>query len=259
MISFGPSRAASLSQSRSKQPRLAPFLQSSQAASPLTLDDGSKSLRDFHSHLLPGVDDGVQTYEDSLEILARLSELGFSEVYLTPHFIHGTSQVSPVFENRKRFDLLRAKAIRAKIPITLHLGNEIYLDPDIEKLLRFGQVKPLGRTELLLVELPMSGEYPGYQDIFYQLLSNGHQVVLAHPKRYLTFQKDYNLALELHALGVLFQVNYGSFAGQYGRHAQKTALKLLKDDLIFAYGTDLHRASSLDYLKPALAKIEKHL
>ncbi|MBR3414727.1 hypothetical protein IKG73_01770 [Candidatus Saccharibacteria bacterium] len=213
---------------------------------------------DLHNHCLPGVDDGSRTFEESLEIIRGLKEQGITEIYLTPHYINGTAQDSPRFENTNRYNFLRASARHEHLGITFHLGNEIYIDRDIEKLIRFGKVKPLGETKYLLIELPMSGNYPDYEGIFLQLIRDGYKVILAHPERYISFQKDYNRILELNSLGVLFQCNLGSLVDQYGKEARKTILKMIKDNLIFGFGTDIHRVRDFSEIKKAIAILEKH-
>lgn len=213
---------------------------------------------DIHNHSLPGIDDGSRSYEESLEIIKGLSERGITDIFLTPHYIDGTGQVSPRFENANRFNYLRAAVRHAHIPVNLHLGNEIYINGDIEKLIRFGQLKPLGESSYLLIELPMSGNYPDYEGILYELIRHGYHVILAHPERYHSFQKDYNRILELNSLGVLFQCNLGSIIDQYGKDARKTLIRMAKDGLIFAFGTDIHHVRDFGEITRAKAALSKY-
>ncbi len=213
---------------------------------------------DLHNHSLYGIDDGSRTYEESLEIIRGLSDHGVTDIFLTPHYIAGTNQASPRFENTNRYNYLRAAVRHQRIPVNLYLGNEIYIDRDIEKLIRFGQLKTLGDSNYLLIELPMSGEYADYEGIFLQLIRDGYKVILAHPERYTSFQKDYNRILELNSIGVLFQCNLGSIIDQYGKEARKTLIKMIRDDLVFAFGTDIHHVRDFKEIDKARDILEKY-
>ncbi len=213
---------------------------------------------DLHSHILPGIDDGAKSFDVSLAILKGLREHGVSDVVATPHFVNGSSYMSTVAENRQLVEMLQEKADEADLDIEIHLGNEIYIDRDIPKLLHSHMITTMDESKYLLVELPMSGEYPDYEDILLSLNYAGYQVILAHPERYHTVWKDFSILEDLAEQGILFQCNLGSFIGQYGRHAQKTARKLAKNDLIFAFGTDIHHQRDYDEITDAIAKVSRY-
>ncbi len=207
---------------------------------------------DIHSHLLPGIDDGSKSFNDSIAILQGLSEQGITDVIITPHYVNGSTYMNPVDANRELLHTLRYEVISAGIPIRTYLGNEIYIDRDIVKLIKKDKITPLANSHYLLVELPMSGDFPDYEDILASLQYAGYRVILAHPERYHTIHADYSIVERLHEQGVLFQCNLGSFIGQYGRHAQKTVKRIAKDKFIFAVGTDIHHQR--DYSEIAHAK-----
>ncbi len=211
---------------------------------------------DVHSHILPGVDDGSKSFEQSLAILKGLSEQGITEVICTPHYIAETMQTSPYPMNLKIITELRQKA--KNINIKIHLGNEIYIDLEIAKYLRNRKITPLANSKYLLIELPMTGEFNQYEDIFLSLQNNGWQVILAHPERYQSFQSNFNKVIEMKQQGVLLQCNLGSFIGQYGKHAKKTAQKIAKEHLIFCFGTDIHRERDYNEIKKAQKKLLKY-
>ena len=178
---------------------------------------------DIHSHILPGIDDGARTLTESVEIVKELAGQGVTAIIATPHYITESIYTSPRSKNEKLLGELREAVKVAGVKVRLELGNEIYMDGKIEQLLQNKLISPLAGGKYLLVELPMSGEYPSFRDILLELIYDGHKVVLAHPERYTSFQKDYDQIDDLSELGVLMQCNLGSFLKQYGRKAQKIA------------------------------------
>lgn len=195
---------------------------------------------DLHSHILPGIDDGASTLDDSVELVRELASVGVSEVFATPHYIDETVYTSPKSANLKLLQDLQKRLDDEGVDVKVHLGNEIYIFPKIASMLESGEISGLSGSSYLLVELPMSGDYPGYADILLALLRAGYKVVLAHPERYAAFQDDFSLIYELAEMGVLLQCNLGSFAGQYGKSAFKTARRLAKEKMIFGAGSDIH-------------------
>ena len=201
---------------------------------------------DIHSHLIYGVDDGSRSLEESIDILKNLSINGVTDIILTPHFINETKYTSLKLDNAKKFKELQKEVKNQNININLYLGNEIYIDKNIFKLIEENKICTLNNTEYVLVELPMSGVYSDYQDIINNLLNEGCKVILAHPERYDSFQKDYSKIDELLELGVLFQCNMDSIIGRYGMKAKKVMKQMLKDKKITFLGTDIHNSKE-DY------------
>lgn len=224
-----------------------------------TITTTGDKMIDTHSHILPGIDDGSKSIEESLDILRGLSEQGISELFCTPHYINESKHSSPRKANEKILAELQEKATKQGIKIKLHLGNEIYIDRDILKFIRAKKLAPLSdRKKYLLIELPMSGKYPQYEDIFRYIQQKGWTIILAHPERYHSTQKDYSIIEKLHESGILFQCNLGSFVGQYGRHAKKTVQKIAKEQLIFCLGTDIHHRSNYNEISKAIKKLQKY-
>ena len=196
---------------------------------------------DTHSHILPGIDDGSKSFAESLRILKGLAEQGITDAICTPHYVSESTYISPRNKNEELLKTLQQKAAEKGISIDLYLGNEIYIDREIAKLLRLKKISPLsGKGKYLLIELPMSGEFEQYEDILLSLKEKGWQPILAHPERYHSFQKEPAKAEALHNHGILLQCNLGSFVGQYGKRAKKLAKQIAKQHLIFCVGTDIH-------------------
>lgn len=216
----------------------------------------------MHSHILPGIDDGASTLDDSVALVRELVDGGVTEIVATPHYIDETIYVSPKKTNAELLKKLKTRLSKEGIKVKIRLGNEIYICPKILDLVKKGEIATVGGKKkasgYLLVELPMSGEYPGYEDIFLQLLRAGYKVVLAHPERYTAFQKDFALISRLCEMGVVLQCNLGSFLGQYGKSAMKTATRLAKSKMIWALGSDIHHPHGTSFVPDAVEKISRY-
>ncbi len=210
---------------------------------------------DIHNHLIFGVDDGSKSVEESIDILKDLYEYGYRHVILTPHYIRDTKYNNPARDNYRRMLHLQRILDQNGVNLKLHLGNEIYMDDDIIDLLKRGEVYSLNGTHYLLVELPMDGEYPLYEEIFKDLISKGCKIILAHPERYYSFQEDFNRIYDLEKIGVLFQSNLDSIIGRYGDGAKVMIKRLLKEKKIAFLATDIHHKKH-DYASWDKAKNE---
>ena len=213
---------------------------------------------DLHAHILPGIDDGAGSVDDSMELVRELVRGGVTEIFATPHFIDETIYTSPAETNLGLLKDLQKRLDGDGVEVKLHLGNEIYINRKILEFIKSGEISSLGGSKYLLVELPMSGDYPGYSDIFLELIRAGYKVILAHPERYTSFQKDFGALMELTDMGVLLQCNIGSFVDQYGKAARKVAVKLAKEKMIFGMGTDIHHPRGEEFLPGAMKKLSKY-
>ena len=198
-------------------------------------------MTDIHNHMLFGIDDGSSSIEYSIEVLRDMRKFGYKNVILTPHYIKDSNYNSKASHNFKLLKELRSALKENNIDINVYLGNEIYIDDDIYELLKSVDVYSLNGTSYVLIELPMNGEYSNYIEIFKDLIRKGCHVVLAHPERYLSFQKDFNKIYELEKIGVYFQSNLESIIGRYGESASKMIRRLLKEKKVAFLATDIHR------------------
>lgn len=210
---------------------------------------------DIHNHLLYGIDDGSLSLEDSIDVLKDLEKCGYTDIILTPHYITCSRYTSSKKDNLNLLEKLKKEVKKDKININLYLGNEIFMDDDIVELLKRGIISSLNDTKYLLIELPMNGEYPNYQEVFSFIQSKGYKVILAHPERYLSFQEDFDLIYELSDMGLYFQCNLESIIGRYGSHAKKVITRMLKENMVSYLATDIHHKKS-DYSTFSDAKKE---
>ena len=213
---------------------------------------------DTHNHILFDIDDGCRNIEESITLLRKMEELGFNKIILTPHYIKGTNLIANNNEKEYKLNQLKEKIKENKINIELYLGNEIFITDNIIELLKNDNVSSINNSSYVLIELPFENEIIGLSDILYELRYNKLIPIIAHPERYTYFQNDISKIESLRDEGILFQVNYSSILGFYGKKAKKTMKYLLKNGYVDFFGTDIHRTSKT-YVLDKFKKIEKKI
>ena len=198
-----------------------------------------RGFTDWHCHILPGVDDGVQTKEEALQILAEYERLGVKEVWLTPHIMEDIPNTTEKL--RDRFTELRT-AYQGSV--MLHLASENMLDNLFEERLEKNDLLPIGKDgKHLLVETSYFNPPMGLSNILLRIKAKGYYPILAHPERYMYMSEtDYK---RLNSMNVKFQLNQFSLLGLYGKEVQKRAKTLQKQGLYNYIGTDLHQINIL--------------
>lgn len=197
---------------------------------------------DWHCHILPGVDDGVQTMDEALHILAAYERLGIREVWLTPHIMEDIP--NPTARLRERFAELLAAY---KGNVVLNLAAENMLDKLFEERLEQGDLLPLGKDgRHLLVETSYFNPPMGLDDILRRIQAKGYYPLLAHPERYIYMEEnDY---MRLKSMHIKFQLNLFSLMDLYGKEVRKRAKELQSKGMYDYIGTDLHRIAVLNNL-----------
>lgn len=209
---------------------------------------------DFHSHILPGVDDGFKSMEDSLEELKIAEEEGITDIVLTPHYISDSSYSSSASDNKKIFNKLVKQKDKLGINVNLYLSNEIYINDNIEELVNKKLINPIN-NKYLLIELPLNGYIQNSKRIIFKLISNGYKVILAHPERYPFLKENKDAIKDFLDMGVLLQGNFMSLFGRYGKHSKKLLKYYLKKNYISFLGSDFHKVTKYN-LKKLIFKLK---
>ena len=198
---------------------------------------------DCHSHILFGIDDGAKTIENSLSILTKMQALGFESIILTPHY--RGRYLANNKEKQEVLDKLNSALKDNNINIKLYLANEVKITSNMLELINNDTIKTI--NNYLFLELPFDTKIYNLKKIIYELQSNNIKVILVHPERYpyMTLG-DF---IELNDNDVYLQVNYESILGKYGIKAKSMARKLLKKDIVYLLGTDVHRDSTIMFKK----------
>lgn len=193
---------------------------------------------DMHCHLVPQVDDGSKSLEETLSCLQTLAQVGYDRLYITPHFQF------PRYPNKedvitRRFEELKAEVENRGIPIQLAgIGGEYRIDDSFRTRLEKGTF--LKVKDKVLVELSLHQLRLGVEETLFDLGMDDNEVILAHPERYPYYNVHSQTLSVLKEQGVYFQVNVLSLIGFYGTQAQRNALDFIKQGWVEYLGTDMH-------------------
>lgn len=205
---------------------------------------------DFHSHLIPMVDDGVRTVEETAEILDNFITLGYKKIYTSPH-IMGEGYTNTKNDLIHRFNSLKADPLIVSKNIEFELIAEYYMDENFEKLVESEDLLTFGQKNIL-IETSMNYEFPNFKELIFKLNNLNYKPILAHPERYNFIHNESNYINtyeELKDKGVLLQLNLFSLIGLYGQKTKKVAEELIDQDLIDFVSSDIHNVKQLEFFK----------
>lgn len=202
---------------------------------------------DFHSHLIPAVDDGSPDIETSIRYIKDMVALGFTKIITTPHIM---SDFYPNTSDKLRegFALLKNQLEKEKIKVELEVAAEYFLDEHFEKLLEQNDILTFGDNHVL-IEMSFIEPNRNFHQIVFNLISKGYRPILAHPERYPYFVGSLDKLEEIKDMGCKLQVNLLSLTNYYGKAVNKLALQLFAKKMVDFVGTDLHHDRHLQAIK----------
>lgn len=213
---------------------------------------------DLHCHILPGVDDGAQTLEDSLEMARKAISQGITHLMCTPHHNNG-KYTNPADQVIEKVATLQQELDDRHLALTLLEGQEVRITGSLLEEIAKGEILFTDLDDTyILIEFP-TGEVPAYTNqLFFNLLNQGHTPVIVHPERNAVFRKNPNDLIPFLEMGVLTQLTAPSIVGIFGKEIQKTAKTMLKHGMLHMVASDAHNLKQRSfYLKEAYAEIEK--
>jgi tyrosine-protein phosphatase YwqE len=210
---------------------------------------------DFHSHLIPGIDDGAKDLENSIELIKGLKAFGYKRLITTPHVMSDFYRNTPEII-LQGLDLVRKELEKQGISIELEAAAEYYLDEYFEEKIKEKSLLTLG-DNYVLFELPFIAEPPNLSTAIFELQTNGYQPILAHPERYGFWYQNFDKYHELKERGVELQLNILSLIGHYSPETRKIAERLIDEDLITFLGSDCHNMGHIKLME--LARSKKYL
>lgn len=211
---------------------------------------------DLHSHLIPGIDDGSQSLDESLGLIKKFKKLGFKKLITTPHIQDEFYKNTPEIINSGLAKLKKALEL-SEVDIEIEAAAEYLLDDGFEEKMRRKELMTFGKN-YILVEFSYFNPHPNLKSFIFDLQLEGLQVILAHPERYGYWFNNFRQFEELKDRGVLFQLNLVSLGGQYGKEVKKMAKRMIDLGMIDLVGSDMHNQYYMDSLVKASYDVSLH-
>ncbi len=204
---------------------------------------------DFHSHLIPGIDDGVKSLDQALEVLKTLDAVGIEKVITTPHIASEFYQNDEAIIKKGLHQVSKA-LLDENISLQLEAAAEYYVDGVFFQDIKNGKELLTFGDRFVLIETPFINKPHFFEQVIFTITSAGYKPVFAHPERYEYVQQDPGYLPALKNMGVYFQVTASSFLGYYSTNAKKIAELMLKNNLIDFIGSDIHHMKHCEaYIK----------
>ena len=192
---------------------------------------------DIHAHILPGLDDGAEDREEALQMAVIAVRQGINHMAASSH---GNYYPFSLEEYQAAFNCMKTDLEKARIPLKLYSGMEVFLDESAFGRLEKKQILTLNSTDYILVEFPFEENSSAVIQRLERLKHMGYRPVIAHPERYLFVQRDEELAYYLADQEYILQVNAGSLMGSFGKNSQILAQRMLDDGIVGVIATDTH-------------------
>jgi len=198
-------------------------------------------LIDLHAHIVPGVDDGAKSIEESLEMLQSAKSDGIETIVATPHVLSFHNTIKDIGEIIKQTQKFLEGLNRYAVNLQVLQGAEVFFTADVmEYLKEYGEALTLNRGAYFLLEFPFEFVFPGTRDFIFNVLIEGWIPIIVHPERNKVIQRNPEILYDWVKTGALIQVNAGSLKGIFGEEAQVTSFHLLHHNLVHVIASDAH-------------------
>ncbi|MEM9867389.1 MAG: CpsB/CapC family capsule biosynthesis tyrosine phosphatase [Bacteroidota bacterium] len=222
------------------------------------LVDHLRNFVDIHNHILPGIDDGAETVEESLKLITGFEEFGVTHFICTPHIMNNYYDNTPNTIKQSYDKLNKALKQKSYENTTLRYSAEYLVDDNFENILQSNEYLPLNDTHLL-IEMSYLQPSINFGDAVEKIKKRGIFPVFAHPERYQYLIKDSQKYQAFRKDGIKFQLNMLSLSEYYGKNVKKTAIRLLESNSYDFIGSDIHSLKQLLHLKNQLVLERKVL
>lgn len=206
---------------------------------------------DMHSHLIPGIDDGSKSMDDTIAMLAKFKELGYEKIITTPHIMSDFYKNTPEIILNGLNDV-RQELKRIELDIEIEAAAEYYFDETLFEILAKKEFLTFSGNKVL-VEFSFATPPSGHETLLFDMLTQNYKPVIAHFERYIYFHGSVEQARHWRENGMLIQLNVNSLCGHYGLAVKKQAEALVDAGLVDLIATDCHRIEHLMILENQLS------
>lgn len=206
---------------------------------------------DIHSHLIPGIDDGVRSMEESADVIQEFLQLGYKKLITTPH-IMGDFYPNNRTTIENGYNKLIAYLSEKEIDCQIEFAAEYHLDEQLISILEHEKSLLTFGNGYFLFETPFINEPVYLKELIFKITSMGLKPVLAHPERYAYLLNNRNLVEDLINRGVLMQLNMISFTGFYSKPIRKMAEMMVKQGYVHFLGSDCHNLGHMPLIRDAI-------
>ncbi|MGN1098472.1 MAG: tyrosine-protein phosphatase [Clostridia bacterium] len=191
---------------------------------------------DFHTHILPAIDDGSRNPDMSVQMIKRLAEQGVTDIVLSSHFYISHSSVEKFLYKREKSLNRLMEAAGEPLGVRLHLGAEVLYTEYLDKLDGLAEMA-IGKTKYILLEMPFVKWTSREMDTVYKVICGGLTPIIAHFERYISLQGRMDDIYELKRMGCILQMNAENFKGFMQR---RKAVRFFEDGTASLLGSDCH-------------------
>ena len=206
---------------------------------------------DIHSHIIPELDDGSSSMEESIKMLKIAINDGITDIVTTPHIYSNHSKYKDPEKIQEKFNEFKEKINQSDLKIKIFQGAEVFFTSSLrEQLNTQSNILTINNGDYFLLEFPLDFIFPGTKEFMFDIMTDGFIPIICHPERNKTVQKNPDLLYQFLQIGALSQINAGSLKGDLGSDAYFCSLNLLKLNLVHIIATDCHNA---EYRIPELS------
>lgn len=212
------------------------------------LVDHLEGYVDIHNHILPAIDDGAKTIEESIDLITGFGAFGVKDFICTPHIMHNYHDNTPKTIKKAYKKLKKELKKRGIDNVNMSYAAEHMIDDNFEHILEQDKIMPLNSNHLL-IEMSYLQPSINFDTAVRKIQSKQYFPVFAHPERYHYLNSDYEKYGLYKSQGLKFQLNLLALSSYYGKEVNKVAIKLLNSEMYDFVGSDVHNLKHLNHLK----------